>query len=316
MKRYNYNVNANVVNNPECEKCPNSEARHTDNAGICKKVKSVVDGLPIRCVGPWANDKIYYLVQYFQIFAKGMSKKWNKLRYVEICSGPGRCSTRDGREQDGSSLAILKNEQFQYLSDAIFIDYSQKVVDTLSKRIDKLKGVNNAHAILGDYKKPETITDALKKYSPDSLTLCFIDPTDCSVPFETIREIYRATNGRCDFLISFFDGLDFHRNSVNAAIDPSYHKLRDKYLGFLGITDFFDRKEVRNAALGNRYDDLSMMFRNCYTDRLSGMGLSYQGWKPVKNFYNILYASSNSKGLEFWQKATKYDPNGQQEFIF
>ena len=65
-----------------------------------------------------------------------MAKKWGKLRYVEVCSGPGRCSTRDGNEQDGTALAIVKNDLFDLLSDAIFIDYSPRVVETLSKRFE------------------------------------------------------------------------------------------------------------------------------------------------------------------------------------
>ncbi len=70
MKRFDVTIDTNVCNNPNCECCPNSESRHTDKDGLCKQAKSVVDGLPLRCVGEWANDKIYYLLQYFQIFTR------------------------------------------------------------------------------------------------------------------------------------------------------------------------------------------------------------------------------------------------------
>lgn len=313
MKRFNIKLDTDAVSNPGCDRCPRAELRHTDKDGLCKKIGSVVDGLPLRCVGDWANDKIYYLLQYFQIFAKGMSRKWGRLRYVEVCSGPGRCSTRDGKEQDGTALSIVKNEMFDLLADAIFIDHSPKVIELLTKRIQKVGKTSRAHAVVGDYNDPASIVDTLNKYSPKSLTLCFIDPTDCSVPFDAIAHIVRATQGKCDLLISFFDGLDFHRNAVNATLNASFAKLRLKYSKFLGTPDFFSRKEIVEAAAAGNYSDLSQLFRQHYSDKLNALGLQYQAWKPIKNFYQLLYASSNSKGLEFWNKATKYDPIGQSE---
>lgn len=313
MKRFNITLDTNIVKNAACDQCPRAELRHTDKDDLCKKIRSVIDNLPVRCVGDWANDKIYYLLQYFQIFTRGMSKKWGKLRYVEVCSGPGRCSTRDGNEQDGTALAIVKNELFDLLADAIFIDYSPRVVETLSKRFAAVGKAASAHALVGDYNDSSSIIGALEKYSPNALTLCFIDPTDCSVPFDTIRDIFYATHGRCDLLISFFDGLDFHRNAVNATLNPSYVKLQRKYSRFLGTSDFFTRKETIEAAVANKYADLSQMFRQHYADKLNALGLAYQAWKPIKNFYHLLYASSSSRGLDFWNKASKYDPIGQSE---
>ena len=316
MKRFNTTIDTDVRDNADCDRCRNSEVRHTNADGLCTKVRSVVDGLPVRCVGGWANDKIYYLLQYFQIFAKGMAKKWGKLRYVEICSGPGRCCTRNCKEQDGTALSIVKNEHFDLLSDALFIDYSTNVIDILAKRIESVGKTAHAHAIVGDYNDQTSIIRALEQFSPESLTLCFIDPTDCSVPFETVRSIFQATRGRCDMLISFFDGLDFHRNAVNATLNKSFARLQAKYARFLGTPDFFTRKEIVEAAQTNRYSDLSMLFRQHYSDKLNALGLQYQSWKSVKNFYHLLYASSSSRGLDFWNKATKYDPVGQQEFDF
>ncbi len=120
---------------------------------------------------------------------QGMSKKWGKLRYVEICSGPGRCSTRNRKEQDGTALSIVKNELFDLLSDAIFIDYSQNVIEVLKKRFEAIGKASRTHAIVGDYNDQSSIVRALNEYSSNSLTLCFIDPTDCSVPFDTVRSI-------------------------------------------------------------------------------------------------------------------------------
>lgn len=316
MKRFEPKLDTEVTDNALCAKCPNSESRHLDSDGICSRIVSSADGLPLRCVGDWANDKIYYLLQYFQIFTQGMSQKWGKLRYIEVCSGPGRCSTRDGKEQNGTALSIVKNELFPLLADALFIDYSPRVIDLLTKRIAAAGAAAHAHPIVGDYNNPDSIIKAIQAHSPDSLTLCFIDPTDCSLPFDTVRRIFGATQGRCDFLISFFDGLDFRRNAVNATVNPRFASLREKYERFLGTPDFFDRKEVVEAARNGRSDILTMLFRQHYADKLRGLGLEYQDWKPIKNYYCLLFSSGNSRGLDFWKKATKYDPIGQAQMEF
>ncbi|MBP5234339.1 MAG: three-Cys-motif partner protein TcmP [Planctomycetes bacterium] len=315
MKRFDTIRDTDSVDNPNCKRCSNSESRQTDKDGLCTIIKSVVDGMPLRCVGKWANNKIYYLLQYFQIFAQGMHKKWGKLRYVEICSGPGRCSTRDGKEQDGTALSIVKNERFDLLADAIFIDYSPNVIGILKERFKAVGKLEHAHAIVGDYNDQSSIVNALQEFSPNSLTLCFIDPTDCSLPFEAIRSIVKATSGKCDFLISFFDELDFHRNAVNATLDDSFGKLREKYERFLGTSDFFSREEVIAAAKAGKHDVLSQMFRNQYCSALNGIGLSYQDWKQVKNYYKLLFVSQHPKGLEFWKKASKLDPEGQGQLF-
>lgn len=312
MKRFT-KFDADIAANPKCEKCSNAEVRNLDDDGLCKKITSVTDGLPVRCVGEWANDKIYYLLQYFQIFSHGMSNKWGKLRYVEICSGPGRCSTRDGNEQDGTALAIIKNDCFKHISDALFVDSSEKVIDVLSQRIKALSKDSHAHAILGNYYEPESIISVLNKFSPKSLTLCFVDPTDCSVPFDTIRAIFEATNKNCDFIISFFDGSDFHRNAVGATLDESFQKSREKYSRFLGSSDFFSEEKVVLAAKRNDCSELSKLFREQYSRNLGEIGLCYNDWKRINKYYYLLYATSNCRGLDFWNKSSKYDSAGQGE---
>lgn len=301
-----------------CKKCSNRDTRDENSEnGICSYNRSSLDALPIRCVGDWANDKIYYLVQYFGIFANGMKNKWDgNLRYIELCSGPGRCSTRDGHEQDGTALAIVNHNAFQYLADAIFIDYNNLAVETLTKRIVNLGQSNKARAILGDYNDHHSILNAMSARYFKGLTLCLIDPTDCSIPFTTLENILSASNGKCDFIISFFDKTDFHRNAVEATLEPSYVKLRRKYERFLGNDSFFQLPEVIDAAKLRNNAKLSELFRTAYGQRLSQCGLTFQNTVPIGRFYHLLFASSNTIGYNFWMKSRKYDPNGQQEFNF
>lgn len=309
-KRFNPEKDAHSIANYNCLGCANADLRKTDQEGLCTVVKSVCDGLPVRCVGSWANQKIYYLIEYFKLFTGGMKNKWGRLRYVEICSGPGRCILREDRkEQDGTALCVLNSELFQHISSAVFVDSSQVVVDTLNARIESAGKNAIAKAIVGDYNNPQSMVASLKSSSADELTLCFIDPTDCSLPFYTILEIKRAIP-KCDFIISVFDGLDFHRNASMIINRGAYPNLRQKYLRFLGVDDFFERPEVVDAAKRPN-NDLSTLFRDCYSGQLKSIGLIYQGSKEVKNYYYLQFASENSRGLDFWEKASAIAYNGQ-----
>ena len=70
-----------ITPNAGCQTKCNKGARKeiTDN-DLCTDVQSVIDGLPIRCVGDWAVEKIFMLVQYFGIFSNGMKNKWAGFR--------------------------------------------------------------------------------------------------------------------------------------------------------------------------------------------------------------------------------------------
>lgn len=301
---------------PTCQRCTNRDERNENSEdGICKNIQSNLDKLPIRCVGEWANDKIHWLINYFDIFSMGMKNRWSgDLRYIELCSGPGRCSTRDGHEQDGTALAIINHVNFTYLRDAIFIDYNDIVVQILNQRIKELGKSDKASATLGDYNKPESIVKAINSKPFHGLTLCLIDPTDCSIPFSTIIEIYKATNKKCDFIISFFDKVDFHRNGANAILKEEFSKAREKYIRFLGNDSFFSREDVIEFARNKNHNKLSELFKEEYIKSFHELGLRHHDEAPVGDIYKLIFFSAHPTGLKFWTSAKKYDRYGQAEF--
>ena len=83
MPRKHIEINIRQCKLDACQKCINRDLRNKHcEEGVCE-YPSAFDNLPIRCVGHWANDKIYYLTQYFGIFATGMHKRWENLYYVD-----------------------------------------------------------------------------------------------------------------------------------------------------------------------------------------------------------------------------------------
>lgn len=303
-KRFAYSQ----ILNPQCLRDCSKEKRRTtctDN-DICTIASSLDDSLPIRCVGAWAQKKIYFIAQYFGIFAAGMHNKW-KLNYVEICSGPGKCIDRkNGYEFDGTALSVLKHDSFRYLNKAFFFDYDQNVVSILNQRIRGLQ-ITKAKAYVGDYLNADTIRDVLRsQVTLDSLNLVVIDPTDCSVPFSCIESL-KSTVRNMDIIINVATGTDFNRNVNNILSDPiKYSDVKEKYEAFLSNRGFFDSLKSDDSNYNKR-----MAFRGAFMDSLRRIGFKYFEIKEVENYYDILFASESERGLDFWHKANKLTFDGQ-----
>jgi three-Cys-motif partner protein len=307
-------IELNRQQNPACIKGCNKEerAKKAEN-DVCSLVKSINDNLSVRCVGQWGEEKIFLLHQYFGIFAGGMKNKW-PLNYIEICSGPGRCINRqEGCEFDGTAIAIMNHKQFQHVNKAIFYDYDENVINTLNQRISNMHLSHKAIAKFGDYNHPDTICADLKSLDDNSLNLIFIDPTDCSVPFSLIKGISN-TLGKVDLIINVATMTDFNRNIQMAFDDP---KRAEKYVRFLDDDNFFASDGNRILCGKKDYTRLRKQFRESYMNSLKRVGFNYFDYTPINGFYDILFATSNPKGIEFWKKATKIiDSSGQRTLDF
>lgn len=311
-------LDLNYILNKECQKgCNKYDRKEITENDLCTSTNSSFDDLPIRCVGKWAIQKIYHLVQYFGIFSNGMKNKWNgELNYIEICSGPGRCVAReDGMEFDGTALSIIKHDTFKNIRNALFFDFNDVVVETLNARIKKL-GITNAKALIGDYSEPQKLCDKIKdSINTNSLNLVFIDPTDCSVPFSLITNIEQLLPN-ADLIINLASGTDYNRNVVNALLkQESYSKTISKYTKFLGSSDFFKDSVNIKFATEKRNIDLRNNFRESYKNSLRKIGYEYFDFKRIEHYYDLLFASKHKTGLTFWDKANKITFNGQRELF-
>lgn len=304
------------VKHPDCRQCRRAERDDIDADGLCTSIVSLKDGLPLRCVGEWAHDKIYRLIQYFGIFAGGMRNRWAGLNYIEVCSGPGRCISRETREEmDGTALAILHHQHFHLIKRAAFIDASPRVVAVLNQRIQNLGKAKTAQALVGNYHKPDTICQILEALPANCLNLVFIDPTECDVPFATIERVVQPLEN-ADLLINVALGTDVTRNIIPAILSPASHRAaREKYESFLGTPGFCSQPDIIELAERSDHDDLRRLFAEAYQARLRGLGYVHTAVKPVRHYYHLLFASRNHKGLEFWEKSCRHDPSGQKQLL-
>ncbi len=302
--------------NPLCRKCPRPERHQNTADGICKITVSAVDGEPVRCVGDWAARKIHFLARYLGIFANSMKNKWQgHIHYVEICSGPGRCIAKEtGTETDGSALAVLGHEAFQYFDTATFVDYSPEVVRALNGRIQRHGLSQKAQAIAGDYNDSAALAAVLESRAATGLSLVFIDPTDCSLPFETVARVADRLQ-KADFIINIAVGTDANRNLERAILDQT-SGVRSKYARFLGGDNFFRDADISRMAAQRQTAKLRSCFREAYCDALRGVGYQYFAQETVRNYYDLLFASRHATGLRLWKRAQQITPDDQRTFVF
>lgn len=302
-----------TLNSSCTRKCNKQKRKEVTEEDLCTETVSETDKLPVRCVGAWATQKIHHLVQYFAIFSLGMKNKWDgKINYIEICSGPGRCINREtGYEFNGTSLCIVQNEAFKHLNQAIFFDYNQKVISTLNARINA-NNTPNAQALIGDYTNPDKIcNDIINATKGIGLYLVFIDPTDCSVPFSLLQTL-KTRLRNIDLIVNFAIGTDFNRNIGNAIQSPDTHQnVINKYKSFLGSDDFFNNPQIKTAS----QKDLRLMFREAYVSSLRKIGYLHFDFKHIENYYDLVFASSHEKGIEFWKKANTIQFDGQRQLF-
>jgi len=305
-------IDLNSKLNPDCAKRCNKVRRQsiTEN-DLCTLVSSVEDALPVRCVGDWAEQKIYLLSQYFGIFAEGMKQKW-ELNYIEVCSGPGRCINRsNGNELDGTALCILKHKSFKHINKALFFDFNETIVNVLNKRIEQI-GKKNAKALIADYNNATELCATIEReINPKSLNLVLIDPTDCSVPFELIKKI-KTTLPNVDFIINVATGTDFNRNIPMAFQNDELSKKYDK---FLGCDSFFTDITNKDLCKSGDFVKLRKRFRETYQNSLNKVGYTHFDIELVNHYYDILFAAAHPKALEFWNKATEIKYDGQRSLF-
>ncbi len=311
-------IDLNVIRNTDClTHCSKEKRKDITIGDRCSECTSVIDGLEVRCVGPWGKEKIHHLIQYFGIFARGMKDKWSgKLNYIEICSGPGRCIDREtGDEFNGTPIAIAEHPDRKYLNTALFFDYESEIVHSLNHRLSKYAG-SSIKASLGDYNDSNTICNILNDAigGRQYLNLVFIDPTDCSIPFATIRDI-KKTLKSADLIINVATKTDFNRNVRNIIEkNDRYQNAYNKYTAFLGSDSYFHNKDVVRFTANRDYINLRRLFREHYIDSLRSIGYSHFAVTPINNYYDLLFACGHSRGLDFWNKIKMIDHTGQREF--
>lgn len=149
----------------------------------------------------------------------------------------------------------------------------------------------------------------------DGLNLVFIDPTDCSVPFQLVKAI-KERIPNADMIINVASMTDFNRNVGNALLNPlKYQNLISKYDRFLDHKGFFTENDHIELARQKNYPELRKKFRGTYIENLKSIGYQYFHYTSINGFYDILFATGHEKGIEFWKKAQAVKFDGQRKLF-
>jgi three-Cys-motif partner protein len=158
------------------------------------------DGLIAPEVGAWTEEKHRLVSLYSTLFSSGMKDKWNKRVYLELYAGAGYSRIRgSSRLVTGSPLLALKvKDPFDKY---IFCEENLEKLNALKVRAQRIAPDAKVEYVRGDCnQRTKKILEQIPPGSPNDtvLSLCFADPFDISLKFET----FKTLSGRyIDFLV-------------------------------------------------------------------------------------------------------------------
>lgn len=276
------------------------------------------DNLPVQCVGPWVEDKYFFLEQYLNATREARRKFTEKENavFIDLFSGPGKCVIRDEKSEINSGGIRALNRDEAPFNEYHYFDINETNAKALEKRtINSLNchiKCGNSNLLINDLVK-----SLLKQYW--RYHFAFIDPFGPDgLKFNTIRELAKLE--RMDMLIHFPIGAI--KRNLNTWINRPNNILD----GFLGTDSW--RKEISNNNVLNGLIDV-------YKKQLMSIGYPEEGLKmkpsdqnvftglpmvSVKNtkeidLYVLIFASKHPIAQKIWNSIIKVTPNGQRSFF-
>ena len=263
------------------------------------------DGLPCPEVGAWTETKHSFASLYAKLFSSGMKDKWHKRIYVELYAGAGYSRVRGtSRVITGSPLRALTLDQ--PFDEYVFCEENPENIRALKARVQRHAPGASVAYIEGDCN--QHVHEILSKIPPGSrtgtvLTLCFVDPYDIGIEFETLRTLSARF---VDFLVLRAVFMDANRNY------DRYLKRDDvRVQRFLGSSSWRDRWGIaqQNGALfpqflASEYASSMESLRYLKTP-LHTMHKVRSDEKNLPLYYLALF-SRHERAYKFWDEARKY----------
>jgi len=295
-----------------CEKCKAEDARTED--GICPYVKDN-DNLPLRCIGRWSEDKLYYLSRYMNTFNTATKYRWPKRAFIDLFAGPGKCIIRDsGKIVLGSTLIAL--EQKYPFSTVISVDINSGAISALKERGRAYESGTQLKAFEADC---NLIADCIRDEIDSSyLALVLIDPTSMQIKLSTIRTL---TDGlKMDLIINYplhainrayVDALSGNDRVFNEYFGTS--KWKGEVLQLKGLHNVATRLlPLYKQQLGEiEYRNIKDL--DIYSP-LESDEILVKGPKNIPLYY-LFFASKNPLGNKLWQEIKKIRPDRQGQLM-
>jgi three-Cys-motif partner protein len=279
------------------------------------------DGFPVQCVGPWAEDKYYFLERYLNASCEARRKfadKGNAV-YIDLFSGPGKCIVRqEQREIEGGAVRAFHRDEAPF-NDYYYFDICEVNAKALRGR---LGNAPNVHIDVGD--SNYLITSLIKRLQANHYRyhFAFVDPFGPEgLKFETLMELAKLQ--RMDMLINFPIGAI--KRNVSTWLKKS-NSILDVFLG----TDSW-----KDAIKTSRSQSVFQVLLDVFKKQLMGIGYPENGLKIVtsdsniysglptvgiKNtkevdLYVLILASKHVLGQKIWTSVIKVNPSGQRSLF-
>jgi three-Cys-motif partner protein len=262
------------------------------------------DGLTCPEVGKWTEEKHGLVSFYAKLFSTGMKDKWDERVYIELYAGSGRSKIRDtSRTIAGSPIQALSLEH--PFDKYIFCEKGPKELDALKRRVEETSPSARVAYILGDCN--QRVGDILAEIPPHSashrvLSLCFVDPYDIGIKFETLSALSVRF---MDFLVLLAVFMDAGRNY------EAYTRQGDvKVEDFLGSKTWRDRWNVARGTtpfpqfLANEFAKSMETLRYLPTP-LHRMKRVRSDEKNLPLYYLALF-SRKELAHKYWDEVLKY----------
>ena len=256
------------------------------------------DGLKCNDAGGWTEEKYRLIGSYFKQFSTGTKKAWPHRAFIDLYAGAGYTRLRtNGKILKGSPmLALSVNDPFdQY----VFCEEDRDSFEALESRARRDHPKLNVRCIRGDCnQKVDEIIRALPRRN--SLGLCFVDPYNLSIQFETLIKL---AGRRLDLLCLLALHMD-----ANRAYDVYINQESSKVDRFLGS----DRWKAEFVDSGRPRQEFPRFLAGYFARRMQTLGFEETPTHSMhlvrsddKNIplYHLALFSRHQRAYEFWDHA-------------
>jgi three-Cys-motif partner protein len=236
-----------------------------------------------------------------------MKLKWDQRVYIDLYAGSGLGRIKNSsRYILGSPLiALTLGDPFDKY---IFCEDNSGYLNALRQRVKRLAPDANVKYITGDCNlKVDEIIEAIPAHSPTNkvLALCFVDPFDLGIKFQTLEKLSRRF---VDFLCLLALHMDANRN-YTTYINEQSHKV-DEFLGTSGWRQLWSIEQQK----GKEFPKFLAEQFAASMQKLRYKPPPYYKMKEVKYpeknvpLYRLALFSRNDRAYQFWDEVLNTQP--------
>lgn len=275
-----------------CESCPVGGQFNKDQT--CS-VSDPVDGLPLACVGDWAEDKHARVRKYVDISRKTRLKFTNGpggASYIDPYCGPARARIRGtARIVDGSAVVAARKaiEGGVPFSEVYIADTDDAFMDVAERRLLALGVKVRRYTGTAEESTPRILADI----NPYGLHFALLDPYDLkSLPFQVIQQL--AGIERMDLLIHFSQ-QDLQRN-LRRYIQAESSSLDSFAPGWRETVDIMRADDLVRSKILQHW---LALIRKC--DMQTAEGVEEVTGSKNQHLYWLVFVARHNLAIKFWE---------------